>query len=129
MPIPKPYADVTETDIRQVYDHMPAINQVMSWEQAKADPAMAILMRRQAASWCIDQPPAEQPPRRQLPVPTWGRCYLFEPDVKKLYGALRNAYAALTTGADDFDRSDICEQLARSMSHLATHTKPTKRNK
>ncbi|BFM20481.1 hypothetical protein [Gilvimarinus japonicus] len=131
MPEQKPYAEVTESDIRQVYNHMPAINQVMSWEQAKADPAMSILMRRQAAAGCIDEPAPDQPPRRQVPVPTWGRCYLFESDVQKVYSALRNAYAALTAGENHRSSTNTCYQLERAMAHLAANTKPanTKRAK
>jgi|SRR5690554_5624102 len=129
MPVPKPYAQVTEADILEVYNHMPAIHTVMSWEQAKSDPSMAILMRRQAALGCLTQTAPEPLPARKMPVPTWGRCYLFEPGVKKIYTALRSAYAALTSGTCEPDNADVRQQLERAIEHLAKHTKPAKRHK
>ncbi len=119
----KPFCDVTEADLREVYNAMPSIHSAMTFERAVGDDTMRLLMQRQAAAGIAREPAPDAAHRRAIPAPVNGRLYLFEDDVSRFYHAMRDAFVVLV---EQGSHPSEANALERAMHHMARYTKPAK---
>lgn len=120
---PKRFCDVTEDDLRQVYDAMPTIHGNMTFQQALDDQTMRLLMQRQAAVGMHVVPDSEPVQLRAIPAKPHGRLYLFEDDVGRFYHAMRDALVVLSSQGK---HASECNALEHALQCMARYTKPAK---